>query len=69
MDAVMPTLEEINKALADFNAAVDKEDVLGGTVYAAVCTGVLERVRDAMQSGALRVREEEGQGEGKAASK
>ena len=46
-----PTLDEIEQALKSFNTAVDAEDVLAGTVYAAVCTSVLERLRDCLRSG------------------
>lgn len=46
------TLAEIEKACQDFNDAVDKEDVLAGTVFAAVCAGVLERIRDQLRAGA-----------------
>lgn len=46
-----PSVEEMKIVLARFNAAVDAEDVLAGTVHAAVCTGVLERIYDALKSG------------------
>ena len=46
-----PTLAEIEQALKRFNDAVDAEDVLAGTVHAAVCTGILERLSDCLRSG------------------
>ena len=46
-----PTLAEIEQALANFNSSVDKEDVLAGTVYAALCTGVLDRLAACLRSG------------------
>jgi hypothetical protein len=46
-----PTLEEIERALLNFDKAVDAEDVLAGTVHAAVCTAMLQRVANALRSG------------------
>lgn len=57
MPRTLAVLAQMDKALADFDKAVDAEDELAGAVYAAVCTGILEQVRNAIRSGEILVRE------------
>ena len=48
----VPSLESLRDSLAKFDAAVDAQDTLGGAVWASVCTGQLQTIVDALQSGA-----------------